>query len=176
MSNGEISSINPNQGKDPKPSLPGLIKNIFLFIILALIIVGSFYLSFQVGKRIIGSISKEPVKQIEIEIPEPPESLQVLIKKEAEENKVGPTTVKKVYKTYSSGSHNYYKVQAGMFQNKGNARSLAQKLQEAGFSTYIKKTSKGYRVQVGAYTAKSLANKQMSAVKNKGFSAIVIYE
>ncbi len=176
MDNPEIPKINLEENHEHKPSAVGLIKNLLLFIVLALIIAASFYLSFQVGKRIMGPVSKEPLKKIEIEIPEPPESLQVLIKEEAKEVKVVPATVKKVYKSYSSESHSYYKVQAGMFANKGNARSLAQKLQEAGLATFIKKTSKGYRVQVGAYASKALANKQMNAVKNKGFSAIVIYE
>jgi len=161
---------------DNKPSAGGVIKNILVFIVLAVIIVACFYISFSIGKRLISPIKKEKIGKINIVIPEPPESVKSLQKNQPEITLTTATLPRKTFKAVPQAGQHYYKVQAGLFEHKGNARNLAQKLQEAGFSTYIKKTSQGYRVQAGAYAAQSLANKQMNAVKDKGFNAVVIYE
>lgn len=75
----------------------------------------------------------------------------------------------------SSGS--LYKVQCGAFSNKANADSLASKLKNSGFSTYIYRDSDGlYKVQRGAYSKKANAENQVKLLKSKGFDAYAYKE
>ncbi len=51
------------------------IKNFFLFLLLVALIVGSFWISFHLGKRILAPVTKEPARKLVIAIPEPPPSI-----------------------------------------------------------------------------------------------------
>lgn len=66
-----------------------------------------------------------------------------------------------------------YRVQVGAYSKKGNATSMATKVEKAGFSTYLVKVDSLYKVQVGAFASKENAEKQKQALITKGFDAFV---
>ncbi|MEA3493203.1 MAG: SPOR domain-containing protein [Candidatus Margulisiibacteriota bacterium] len=163
------------------------VKNFFLFLLLVALIVGSFWISFHLGKRILAPVKKEPAKKLEIAIPEPPPSIagfqsfeeleesEEIIEVSKVEEKKPAVKPKKVY-TAPSPVGPYYKVQAGFFNEKSNALRLSNQLKAKGIDTFIRKIGNGYRVQAGAYDRKAMAKIQQDALKKKGFDSIIIYE
>jgi cell division protein FtsN len=199
----EFLNINPPDGFPDKPDLPddepppgrrpgasGL-KNIFVFLVLALIVVASFFVSFQLGSRILS-----PVK---VAIPETPASIKTLQKLQAimsqEAGKVKakvravvakrqpslvgrPKTVRRartVEPRRLTGKH-YYKVQVGLFEAKAEADQLGAKVQAKGFDLYVKKVADGWRVQAGAYRTKDIAEELRGQLTAQGFNSQIIYE
>jgi cell division protein FtsN len=172
-----------------KSSFQEIIKNLILSLLLIALIVGSFWLSYHIGKRFLFPAKRIPEPKIEIAIPEPPappvpavETKKEVQKVEEAAKKPVETKVTKVAKTTKAadasmpaGKH-YYKVQAGFFTNKSNALSLIKKLTTQGFSTYLNKLSKGWRVQVGAFKTKSQALSLQRSLGTKGFESTIVYE
>jgi cell division protein FtsN len=164
-----------------KNKLGASIKNIVLFLLLIALIVGSFWVSFNLGKKILSPV-KKPEKKIDVAIPEPPPSiagLQSLEELEVVEEKTVMAPKEKVEPVVTQRIPSvgpYYKVQAGYFNNKNNALNLSAKLQANGVDTFVRKIGKGYRVQAGAYSTKKWAIVQRDALKRKGFDAIIIFE
>ncbi|MFH1347137.1 MAG: SPOR domain-containing protein [Candidatus Margulisiibacteriota bacterium] len=170
------------------------IKSLFVFSLLAVIIVGSFWVSFNLGKKILVPVKKNMPNRIEAAIPEPPVSivdLQEMDKiadKILEDEKASavkqqpkPKTSRKIaYKApkprYSSPSVKHYKVQAGLFSNKTSALNLARKLRAQGIEAFARSVSEGWRVQAGAYESKQWAQKQQSSLKAKGFDSTLVHE
>lgn len=166
-----------------------LIRNIVILIILIAIILISFWLSFNLGKKLLMPVKKKPIERIEVTIPEPPPSIAAmqadLATQEAidvEEERT-PVTIKprrgKVVKTYTAAvSGRYWKVQAGLFSNKSDALALERRLKAAGFDTYVvKKIDSGkWRVQIGAYESKQWAEKLRRSLTAKGFDSTLVYE
>ena len=175
-----------------KSGFLGFVKNFILFLLLAGIIIASFWVSFLLGKRILVPVKKIPEPRIEIAIPEPPPSIaalqefeEVLEKEKAESPQVtvGKTEPKRVEEPnttketgYSQSGTQYYKVQAALYADKGRALELAQRLDASGFATYLKKANAGWRVQVGAFKKKSHALHLQRSLKIKGFESKIIYE
>ncbi|MGB9613711.1 MAG: SPOR domain-containing protein [Candidatus Margulisiibacteriota bacterium] len=177
----------PTQELSSTPEPPKVwlwLKNFFIFLALLAIVVGSFWLSFQLGKRILVPV-KRP--KIEVSIPEPPPSLKALeqlqkalspeavtkkeeIKKEEVIKKVAQPVLRK------KGKGRYYKVQAGWFKDKIAAEGLAERLRNSGFEVYVKKVFGGWRVQVGAFVRKSSADLQKRKLIDQGFKALIILE
>lgn len=163
-----------------KSGFAGLIKNLLLFLLLAGVIVASFWISFHLGKRILVPVKKIPEHKIEVAIPEPPPSIAAMQSLE----EVSPPAVEKPEPKPEPEpelepkveTKHYYKVQAGVFSQKNNAVEFAKKLRASGFETYIKKVCKGWRVQVGAFSKKARAQHLQNTLKAKGFKSIVIYE
>jgi len=171
------------------------VKNILVFLILAGVVVASFWISFQLGKRIIFPVKKLP-ERIEVAIPEPPPSIQALQKLQEimsaevgsaeakkEEKKVAVVPKKVVKKVVAKPAakavitgKGYYKVQAGLFSQKTKALALADQVKTKGFDVCLKKVSSGWRVQVGAFRTKSSAAKLISSLNKKGFKAQIFYE
>ena len=196
----EYLNINPSggdQGKEPpdQPEPPQenrflqFLKSVLTFLLLVVIVIASFWVSFQLGKKILMPVKKTPEQQIVVAIPEPPPSIQALQKlqeamsKEATK-KVATVSPRKLPSRHRdvcpvqrrlAGKH-YYKVQAGWFLEEGNANGLATKLKESGFEVYIKKVGRGWRVQVGAYKTKPSAEVLRKRLKEKGFDSTIIYE
>jgi cell division protein FtsN len=56
-----------------------LLKNVLVFLVLFLIVIGSFWISFQLGKRLLLPASRGEEK-IKVDVPEPPAALQALQK------------------------------------------------------------------------------------------------
>jgi cell division septation protein DedD len=167
-----------------KSGFAGLIKNFLLLLLLAGIIVASFWVSFHLGKRILVPVKKIPERRIEVAIPEPPPSIaamqrleEVMIEELEKEEQASVVVAKPKPKPKpKAGAIHYYKVQAGVFSEKNNAVGFAKKLGASGFETYIKKVSKGWRVQVGAFFKKAQALDLQNTLNAKGFKSIIIYE
>ncbi|MFA5839397.1 MAG: SPOR domain-containing protein [Candidatus Margulisiibacteriota bacterium] len=164
-------------------------KGFIPFVVLIVVVVGSFWISFELGMRILNGGNNNVNKIIPSDIPEVPPEIAKLqtnkvklvkqplkaVKSTAVINK--PLAVfanpKRIVRTKSSG---YYKVQAGYFYDQSSAKALAEKLLGDGFDTYVKKVGTGWRVQVGAYKTKKLANVMQNSLKVKGYSSKLIVE
>ncbi|MFA4844454.1 MAG: SPOR domain-containing protein [Candidatus Margulisiibacteriota bacterium] len=195
----EFLNINPPGGfppprpdDDPLPEerpVSGGLKNLFVFLVLVLIVAASFFVSFQLGSRILSPVKKTPEAKIAAPIPEPPESIRALQRLQAAlsteaKKAVKQTPKKKVLcrkqaaaaaKAVTVGK-GYYKVQAGLFADKEAAKQLADKLSTSGFDVFIRKAGSGWRVQVGAYRTKAIAEELRGKLAAKGFSSHLIYE
>jgi cell division septation protein DedD len=179
--------------------LAGL-KNLVIFLLLAGIVLASFWVSYQLGRRILLPVKKFPEKEIEALIPEPPASIKALqeamsseVKTQVlkEEIKVPlppprkatmvakPTIPRKSSKVSPakprSGVH-YYKVQVALDPDKEKAQSLAEQLKKSGFDIYLKKEARGWRVQAGAFRSQAEAEALRRKVLEKGFQSQTIYE
>ena len=189
-----IDSIGEESNPDRHIDIPrgrgnlGLIKNALLFGLLVILIVGSFWVSFNLGRKILTPAGR-PEKKVDMVIPEPPDSiasLQSLEEIEEIERKSmivapeerGKETVSKdtTTTTTTPPSGQYYKIQAGFFHGKSNATRLVNNLKGSGISAFMRQIGKGWRVQAGAYRSKTYAKIQQKALKSKGFDAIIIYE
>ncbi|MFA6549647.1 MAG: SPOR domain-containing protein [Candidatus Margulisiibacteriota bacterium] len=130
----EAENLNPAP-KIPS-NLPGSIKNIFLLLILVLVVIASFWISFKLGERILVPTKKQSDLKIKVAIPEPPPSIAGLQKAGI----VTPEAVKKV--TWAPvcaprKTSGLYKVQVGAFKNKSNAQKLLRTLKAKGIDAVI---------------------------------------
>jgi len=180
----EVPNI-PDESSGSGSKLAPALKNIFFALVLFVVIVASFMISFSLGKKLLSPVGKLSDKPAHIEIPTPPASLATFVKQGSKpilpNSKIkvkssGVKARKAVYPVSHSISNGYFKVVAGTFSGKGNASTLVNKLNNNGFSAFTKKSYSRWRVQVGAYKQKSLAQKQVNALKQKGFNANIIYE
>lgn len=162
------------------------IKNVFVFLILIGIVVGSFWVSFLIGKRVL-----VPVKQLETReepaileerAPIEEEDLSALatfeqIKTTSERPAEVPAKKVEPKPEVQPEKIRYYKVHAGLFTTRLEADNLVRDLSARSVSSFIRKISdSAWRVQVGAYRTKSQAQAQVTELKNKGISSTIIYE
>lgn len=180
-------------------------KNLFVGLFLVAIVIGSFWISFLVGKRVL----VPPVKNIpSMELPRPITRLQASNAeavrsfegmKESFRDQVSNVTSK--FKGAAPAKETvakpatvtspapapvpvkkdqvkifHYKVVGGIFASQNDAQILARKLTNAGFPQYVKKVSGMWHVQVGAFETKSQALSLISRLKAKGFSPRIVYE
>ncbi|MFH1386084.1 MAG: SPOR domain-containing protein [bacterium] len=195
MANEELNELKDKELEVQNPETPeteeqkpgngfAKFKNALVLVGLALIVVGSFWLSFQLGRRILFPAGGDFERKIVVPIPEPPPAIKALQKSYLEEKQAacdkkmakGERSSKRKRIARSSRSAYPYKVQAGLFIYKANAEKLAAQLNEKGIDTYLKKTSLGWRVQVGAFKTRSEANAQKANLTAKGFESIILFE
>lgn len=81
--------------------------------------------------------------------------------------------VKKDINTGETSEKTLYRVQTGAFTNPDNADVLADKLNSAGFRTYIVRADKLYKVQVGAYSVKENAENMAKELIKSGYDAFI---
>ena len=171
----------------------GWLKNLFVFAVLILVVVSSFWISFQLGKRILLPV-KNLEEKIEVNIPEPPPIIKPLqaapeiigvVPTEAKpaepiaepklvETKPAPKPIK--VKVAAAAGRHFYKIQAGLFTEKIKASELADKILGSGFEIYLKRVGEAWRVQVGAFKTKGEANAIQSALSGKGFKSEIVFE
>jgi cell division protein FtsN len=186
-----------SQNSLPPGAIPGenkflsLIKNILVFVVLIGIVLASFIISFQLGKKILVPTKKAPEK-ITVAIPEPPPSIKSLQKLQAimsadaaaKGAKKSAVTASKKHKKFrcrrtASGrriSGSYYKIQAGLFADKDQADALAGKMTSSGICVFIRKVGGSWRVQAGAYKTRATADKAQAAIEAKGYKSQIIFE
>lgn len=194
------------QGSEPEPEheshlideIPkqnkflSLIKNLLVLVILITVILGSFWISFNLGKKLLMPVKKTTLSKIDVQIPEPPASIAHLQKldkiingtKEARvAAKIVDTTTTTLAKPvsrnvvgYTGASGQYYKVQAGYFKQLDNALNLSRQLKANGFETYVRKINNGWRVQVGAFRSKKWAQQLQRSLKTRGFDSVLVFE
>src|SRR3989339_77473 len=166
-----------------------LVKSFVFFLLLVLVIVACFWVSFQLGKRILVPVKEPAAKKINVTLAAA-SSPEVYVYQEDEQKKntaavtattqpkvVVPITkplvtqVKKVAPITKQVNGQYYKVVAGLFKDKEAAISLVNRLNVNGVATYLRKTGSSWRVQVGAYKTKSQAVNLKNSLNAKGFNA-----
>jgi cytoskeletal protein RodZ len=175
-----VSMADKIEEAKPERNLASFLKQLFVFFLLAGVIVASFWVSFNIGRNLLVPAAKPAEKKVETALKqtvpaETTKTTQETTKKEASK----PAAVKKASSkpaTTSSIKRKYYKVQAGFFKNKLNAINFAKKISETGFGTYIKKMSTGWRVQAGAFVKKTQAQNMQRLLMNKGFKSVLVYE
>lgn len=69
-----------------------------------------------------------------------------------------------------------YRVQTGAFKNKANAESLAIKLKNAGYDTYVVIVGDLYKVQVGAFSKKENADAMADKLTKDGYETYITTE
>lgn len=178
----------PEGTKPTESNASAWIKSALTVVVLVLVVVASFWISFQLGKRILLPVKKVPEGRIEAVIPEPPPSIKALqklraaVSLEAGTKEVRAVAGKDKVKVKAKGEtrkrygKQYYKVQAGLYANKNSARKLSQKIEDSGFSTYIKKVRSGWRVQAGAFRSRGEAAGLQKSLRAKGFKSQIIHE
>jgi cell division protein FtsN len=192
-----INPVPPQQPEEPegfsvtpRPSrFTALLKNALTFLLLILIVLASFWISFQLGRRVLMPAEKIPgPPRIEAPVPETPESIKALqklqaavsaeAKKRTAPKKIAPplTAAQRTTTAYRRTKPGYFKVQAGWFADREQAQALADKLEAADFEVYIRKASGGWRVQAGAFRVKSQAETLKQALLDKGFKPRIIFE
>ena len=167
------------------------LKNIFVGILLIGIVVGSFWVSFLIGKRVL-----VPVKQLETRTLPPIEEAKPIQEEDLSayatvetnaqtqeeyakriEPKTDIKTAPPEPMKYQIVHDKYYKVEVGLFTTKAEADALVASLKTKGISSFIKKvSSSGFRVQAGAYKTKEKAQQQVNELKTKGVNSDIIYE
>lgn len=164
------------------------LKNVFVFLVLIGVVVASFWISFQLGKRILTPANKLPPPRIDVAIPEPPPSimamqkLQEIISSEAKAEVRVPKVEKRAARvrrapvTVSSGESHYYKIEAGLYGVDSQAKELADQVKAAGFDVFVKKVNSSWRVQAGAFKTRDEATAVSEELFKKGFKSKVIYE
>jgi cell division septation protein DedD len=163
------------------------IKSLFVFLLLVGIVVGSFWVSFLLGKKVLLPVRQLEVKDIapiEETLPESagpiePEKLKIAVPTSTvvEEEELEPAA--KVVKptTLPLEQNKYYKVQAGLFKTKADASALVDRLKLSGFTAFIRKLPDGsFKVQAGAFRARSQAQAIVNQLSVKRFESIIIYE
>ncbi len=196
--------LNPPPAPQPEPEshlideIPrqnkflALVKNLLVLVILVAVILGSFWVSFNLGKKLLMPVKKTAMGRINVSIPEPPASIAHLQKldklitptKEVRDQVVQRTTTTVTLARrpvqpvvgYTGASGQYYKVQAGYFKELDNALNLSKQLKSNGFETFIKKLNSGWRVQVGAFRSKKWAQQLQRSLKAKGFDSVLVFE
>jgi hypothetical protein len=160
-------------------------KSVVVFFLLIGIVVGSFWVSFLLGKKVLLPVKPLVTKEltpIEEQVPaktEPvaaEEGIPPAVTIVEEEVLEAPAKIVKP-STVPLEQIKYYKVQAGLFKSKADAQALADKLKASGFSPFIRKLKDGsFRAQVGAFRAKSQAQSLVNQLSLKHYDSIVIYE
>lgn len=191
-----------------------MMRGAVLSVVLVGIIVGSFLVSYSLGKKILNPILVTKVEPKVAELKKSAErekELDRLVEQILDESKkaevggviVGDEEVpadevkaaatpkvikvdedekaevvtKKVVTAKPVGSYLYYKVFAGIFDDKVKAFAHANMLKRKGFETYTKRVASGeYVVQIGAFYKKSQAETLLAQAKQKGFEASIIRE
>jgi cell division protein FtsN len=173
---------------------------LFVFIALVLVVIASFWITFQLAKKILSPANRLSEPKIKVAIPEPPPSIKSLqklgisisgetivpakkTKKQAKAKVLCPTQkkIREMKKTRIAGpstspSGRYYKLQAGLYPDLTAAKTKAEQLRAGGIEVFVRKTPSGYRVQAGAYKTQAMAEKAKKAIGTKGFQSQIIYE
>ncbi|MDD5594109.1 MAG: SPOR domain-containing protein [Candidatus Margulisbacteria bacterium] len=173
------------------------LKNILVLLVLIGVVAASFWVSFQLGKKILVPTKKLP-ERISAANLEPPPSIKSLQKlqalmsaeagkkiKPAKTAAKAPTRAKIVAKKCAVpktvapariSGRGYYKLQAGLLADKAQAEELAGRMKSAGIDVFVKKVGGGWRVQAGAYKTKEMAEITQSALNKKGYKSKIVFE
>lgn len=168
-----------------RSGLAEFFKSVFVLLLLVGIVVGSFWVSFLLGKKVLLPVKTLETKELtpieeripDIEAPKLHENVILAEIPTVEEEELEPPAKVVVPKTVPLEQNRYYKVQAGVFSSRIDAAALVDRLKAAGFSAFIRKLPNGtFRVQAGAFRTRSQAQVLVTKLSVKHFESIIIYE
>ena len=181
----------------------GAAKGALIAFFLVFLVIGSFWVSFLIGKRmLVPARSFQKVEALDSEVIPVPVAPKVPVpapKAEkieypnlnavAEVKKPEIRIKKKIVVPVSAvkkevapeepavKDDSYYKVEAGLFSSKADAIEKMKELEAQGFEVFAKEASAGsWRVQAGAFKTRDKAEKVIADLKAKGFSGKIIKE
>lgn len=144
------------------------LKNILTFAVLIGVVFASFWISFQLGKKILLPIGKQTEQKIQVDIPEPPPSIKALQKMQAavepgdEKPIVAEKTVREVPMVYQKA------VQPAAIQPEPVEPAVVAK---APAAVRRPAARKGYfKVQAGLYVDKLTAKELADQISAGGFA------
>lgn len=179
----KIAIMSEEQYFEEKPKgklISPRLKNFLLFVLLVAVIIASFWLSFQLGRRMLVPSRKISERRIEVPILEPPPSLKSLqeLPKVSPEAKAKEIPVKKprLQQREVKPKRYFYKIQAGLFKDKKDAQALAERIKAGGIEVVVKKVDGKWRVQAGAFSRRARAEVRQGELKSKGFDSEIIFE
>ncbi len=179
------------------------LKGLFFGLVLVLLVVGSFWASFMIGKRLllpgkpVGGIQEENTRTVAVPLPDkkplPAEKEEIdypnlgrplkearpaqVIRKKVIVPEVKKELPAPVEAKPVPESGVYYKVEAGIAPSREKAIEKMKALEEAGFEVFAREIASGsWRVQAGAFKTRDKAEKVAAELSAKGFSAKVIKE
>jgi hypothetical protein len=184
-----IKDIRRSEGGD-------FIKNFFVGLLLIAIVVGSFWVSFFIGKKILVPpvkylpttevIMPKTVSPIEVEKAAPArEEEPALPEKEIKAIEVKaqlpkPITAAKPVATPPAVKKpavmKFYKVIVANVKTAEEAYNITTSLRQNGFQSYVKVLAGSLRIQAGAFDTKDKAVPLVAKLKAKGFSPTIIVE
>lgn len=160
------------------------LKSVFVFFLLVGIVVGSFYVSFLIGKRVlvpVKSLSQRELAPIEDTTVVEEEDLskfatgEVIKEELIEPAKMLPS--KTITQAAPPEAIKYYKVEAGLYATKAEAEAKVAALNLKGVTSFVRKVpNSAYRVQVGAYRTKDRAQLAVDDLKKKDVLSTIIFE
>jgi cell division septation protein DedD len=189
-----------------KKKSPLSLKGAGVALLIVCLVIGSFWLSFLIGKRILSPMRQAPKAEPQnIETYKIPQSLPVYDAPKAKEpKKIGPLPVKPVKKVVitkdpffkkkkeavkkkaekakkeavKAVSDGLYKVRAAVAESKEKAVKLMKDLKDKGFDEVFAHDAGGgnYTVQAGAFKSRANAEKLLKELKEKGFDGKIITE
>ncbi|MFC1517347.1 SPOR domain-containing protein [Candidatus Margulisiibacteriota bacterium] len=172
----------------------GCLRTLFLGGISLTIIALSFWGSFILGQKIFMPPVKEQfLKSKQQQIPDflnpstrklapvtipqeliaPKTTEKIFVKSTGLKPKTTATQYKPSQK-YTTPARRVYRVIAGSFGNKQNARLTMQQLKDDGFDTFIKEDGGKYQVQVGAFSNKNSAQRLLERALSYGYEASIV--
>ena len=179
------------------------LKSLLFAFVLVFLVIGSFWVSFLIGKRILvpsKSLPKVEIVENEVvpvpaapKISAPAPKAEVIeypnLNAGVEVKKPAAVVKKKIIVPVAAEKKEtvpdrplaaedaYYKVEAGLFTSKAGAIEKMKELEEQGFEVFAKETgAEGWRVQAGAFKTREKAEKVIADLKAKGFSGKIIKE
>lgn len=160
--------------------MPGWLKNIFLIILLIAVVIGSFWISFMMGKQILVPVKKLPgTELISGEATLPPPLTPAKLKFEIQgEKKAKPKVTRTVSlrpaarKVRSAAARGDYFVQVGVFAIKDNADKVVSVLTEKGIASR-QIVGKYHVVIAGSNLSLSSARRLEEKIKSLGLEAVV---
>lgn len=151
--------------------MPEWVKKLFLMAILIAVIVGSFWVSFLLGKQMLLPTKSLPPKLVPLqatsEVSRPilsDISIEVESKVPVAAVAAVKPAVKEVQAVKKAEVTDKYNVQVGAFKSYSNAQNQAEALKKKGFSASVSKYGSLYRV---------LAKGSVTSIKAAGFDAVV---
>ena len=179
-----IGDIRRSEGGD-------FIKNFFVGLLLIAIVVGSFWVSFLIGKKILVPPVKnlpttevtmpQTVSPIEIEKAMPvkevePAIKEIEIKAQLPRPIAAPKPPAKVPAVKKPAGIKFYKVIVASVKTAEEAYNITASLKQNGFQSYVKVLAGSLRIQAGAFDTKDKAVPLVAKLKAKGFSPTIIIE
>ncbi|KAF0133743.1 MAG: hypothetical protein FD145_1133 [Candidatus Saganbacteria bacterium] len=156
------------------------IKNVSFVLVLVLVIVVSFWISFMIGKRMLLPARKIPTNLMVTEASNLSSEISLEgagVSFETVRPKVEPKVevVQKLPEKIEAGDikTGKYTIQVGAFSVYNNAKKLLEELNKIGFKARITPSENVYRVSSGKFETLNSAGAHLKKISSAGYEAII---